>query len=142
MSFWRLPNSWMSKRRLKNILCLLRVTTQNVFLTFFVRSECLKDVSKTACAYWEWEWKQKILLMSSDSWMSKRRLRYVMIFTDSINILLQNFLKNIILAIQILQEWVSAIRCYVRSCWWPEWTASIKRPTFKQRPRFCRAMSF
>ena len=42
---------WMSKRRLKNILFLLRVKTQNVFLTSFVRYGCLKGVSKTPCVY-------------------------------------------------------------------------------------------
>ena len=38
---------WMSKRRLGNILCLLRAKT-HVFLTSFVRYECLKDASETS----------------------------------------------------------------------------------------------
>ena len=36
---------------LKNILCLLRVKTQDVFLTSFERYECLKDVSETSFVY-------------------------------------------------------------------------------------------
>ena len=48
----------MSKRRLRNILCLLRVKTQDVFLTSFIRYWCLKDVSKTSfwCLLYEFLW--------------------------------------------------------------------------------------
>ena len=65
---------WMSKRRLRNILSLPTIKTQNVFLTSFVRYECLKDVSETSCVYWELNNKR---CLSGTLWMSKRRLRNI-----------------------------------------------------------------
>ena len=42
----------MSKRRLRKVLCLLNVKTQDVFMTSsFVCYGCLKDVPKTPSVY-------------------------------------------------------------------------------------------
>ena len=58
----------MSKRRLKNIFCLLRVKTQDIFLTSFVRYECLKDLWETSCVYSEF-----LFTSFRHPWISKVR---------------------------------------------------------------------